>query len=111
MKALLAATLLATCVTTQAEVHQKTMKIMCGSQEDFLITAEKYGELPIIVSADKENHTINSLWGNVEKGTTSWMVQLVDTDEWCMLGIGTQIVIPEDSPIRNTPTGEKVIYK
>lgn len=106
----MAAILLATTVTAQA-VTEKNMKIVCGSQEEMAATLEVYQEIPYIVGVNKESGMVLSLWVNMKTGTSSWVTKLVATNEFCMMGVGTQVVIPEGSPLQDVPVGTRIIFK
>lgn len=110
MKTFMAAILLATTVTAQA-VTEKNMKIVCGSQEEMAATLEVYQEIPYIVGVNKESGMVLSLWVNMKTGTSSWVTKLVATNEFCMMGVGTQVVIPEGSPLQDVPVGTRIIFK
>lgn len=110
MKTILAAILLATTVTAQA-VTNKDMKVVCGSQEEMAATLEVYQEVPYILGVNKESGVVLSLWVNMKTGTSSWVSKLVATNEYCMIGVGSQIVIPEGSPLQDVPVGTRTIFK
>lgn len=110
MKKLLAAILLATSLTSQA-VETRQLTVICGSHEEMASTLSNYKELPYIVGLNKDLNMVYSLWVNIETGTTSWVVKLVESKEFCMMGIGTEIIIPPSSPLKDIPVGEKVIFK
>ena len=110
MKKLVAAILLANVITAQA-VTNRDMKVVCGSQEEMAATLEVYQEIPYILGVSKESGVVISLWVNMKTGTTSWVSKLVATNEYCMIGVGTEIVIPEGSPLQEVPVGTRVIYK
>ena len=105
MKTFLAAILLATlALAANAEPRQRKIQTMCGSLEDVQITMEKYGERLVMASIAPNQETINLLYVNFETQTSSWFVQDLQTNEYCMLGVGDNIMIPKDSPL-NTGTG------
>ena len=110
MKTFVAAILLATVVNAPA-VTNKDMKVVCGTQEEMAATLEVYQEIPYILGVNKESGMVISLWVNMKTGTTSWVTKLVATNEYCMMGVGTQVVIPEDSPLQDVPVGTRVIFK
>ena len=110
MKTFVAAILLATVVNAPA-VTNKDMKVVCGTQEEMAATLEVYQEVPYILGVNKESGVVLSLWVNMKTGTTSWVTKLVATNEYCMMGVGTQVVIPEDSPLQDVPVGTRVIFK
>jgi hypothetical protein len=110
MKTFVAAILLATAVNAPA-VTNKDMKVVCGTQEEMAATLEVYQEIPYIVGVSKESRAVLSLWVNMTTGTTSWVTKLVDTNEYCMIGVGTEIVIPEGSPLKDVPVGTRIIFK
>ena len=110
MKTFVAAILLATVVNAQA-VTNRDMKIVCGTQDEMAATLEVYQEVPYILGVNKESGVVISLWVNMKTGTTSWVTKLVDTNEYCMIGVGTQVVIPEGSPLQDVPVGTRIIFK
>ena len=111
MNKLLAAILLATSISASAELHERTVKVTCGSANDFIMTLEKYQERPVLFSMTKGQPVSYSLWANLEKGTTSWLTHLIGTDEYCMMGVGDEIQIPENSILKDSPIGTRVKYK
>jgi hypothetical protein len=113
MKTILAAILLATTVlAATAEPRSRQIQAMCGSFEDVEITMEKYGEKLVMATQSPNKLTVNLVYANFETRTTSWFIHDLQTDEYCMLGVGEQIFIPEHSPLNNsTGIGTKIIYK
>jgi hypothetical protein len=111
MNKLLAAILLVTTLLVYAEPHQRSIKVVCASKEEVKATVEKYGEEPIYVGLNKENSVVTSLWANLKTGTSSWITQVLATGEWCMIAVGTEQFIPEDSPLKDAPIGTKTKYK
>ncbi len=113
MKNLLAAILLATTVmAANAEVRERKLQVMCGSFEDVQITMEKYGEKLLLASIAPDKKTINLLFVNLETQTSSWFIQDLENNEYCMSGIGDNIMIPKESPLNSvTGVGTKIIYK
>jgi hypothetical protein len=110
MKTFMAATLLATSFAAQA-VTERNMKVICGSQEEMAATLEVYQEIPYIVGVNKESGTLLSLWVNMKTGTSSWVTKLVATNEFCMIGVGTEVIIPKESPLQEVPVGTRTIFK
>ena len=110
MKTFVAAILLATVVTAQA-VNNKDMKVVCGSQEEMAATLEVYQEVPYLVGVNKESGMLFSLWVNMKTGTSSWIAKLVATNEFCMIGVGTEVIVPKDSPLQEVPVGTRIIFK
>jgi hypothetical protein len=112
MKNLLAAILLATIATAAiAEPRSRQIRMMCGSFEDVEITMEKYGEKLIMATQSPNEQTVNLVYVNFETQTTSWFIHDLQTDEYCMMGVGNKLYIPDDSPLRETGIGIKIIYK
>jgi len=113
MKTLLAAILLATvAAATQAEPRPRRIQMMCGSQQDVQMTMEKYGETLVMASLAPDKKTSNLLFVNFETQTSSWFIQDVETDEYCMAGVGDVVHIPKESPLNTgIGTGTKIIYK
>ena len=113
MKNLLAAILLATtALAAYAEPRPRKIQMMCGSFEDVEATMEKYGEKMVIATQAPNEETVNMLYANFETQTTSWFIHDLRTDEYCMMGVGKAIYIPDESELnKGTGVGLKVIYK
>ncbi len=85
---------------------------MCGSLEDVEATMEKYGEKMIMATQAPNERTVNLVYANFETQTTSWFVHDLERDEYCMIGVGKAIYIPDDSVLRKgTGVGLRVTYK
>lgn len=113
MKTLLAAILLATtALAAYAEPRPRKIQMMCGSFEDVQVTMEKYGEKMVIATQAPNEETVNILYVNFETQTSSWFIHDVRTDEYCMVGVGKAIYIPDESELqKGTGVGLKVTYK
>jgi hypothetical protein len=113
MKNLLAAILLATtALAATAEPRSRQIRFMCGSFEDVEITMEKYGEKLVMATQSPDQQTVNLVYANFETQTTSWFIHDLQTDEYCMLGVGDKIYIPDDSALnKGTGTGIRTSYK
>lgn len=113
MKNLLAAILLATiALAATAEPRSRKIQAMCGSYEDVEATMEKYGEKLVMATQAPNEQTVNLVYANFETQTTSWFIHDLQTDDYCMMGIGKAIHIPDDSPLKlGTGTGTRIIYK
>lgn len=113
MKIILAAILLATLASAAiAEPRSRKMQIMCGSFEDVEATMEKYGEKLVMATQAPNEQTVNLVYANFETETTSWFVHDLNTDEYCMVGVGKRIYIPDESPLKqSTGLGIRIIYK
>jgi hypothetical protein len=113
MKNLLAAILLATtALAATAEPRSRQIRFMCGSFEDVEITMEKYGEKLVMATQSPNQQTVNLVYANFETQTTSWFIHDLQTDEYCMLGVGDKIYIPDDSALnKGTGTGIRTSYK
>jgi hypothetical protein len=113
MKNLLAAILLATtALAATAEPRSRQIRFMCGSFEDVEITMEKYGEKLVMATQSPNQQTVNLVYANFETQTTSWFIHDLQTDEYCMLGVGDKIYIPDDSALnKGTGTGIRTLYK
>jgi hypothetical protein len=111
MNKLLVAILLITSASVYAEPTQRTIRVICASKEEVKATVEKYGEEPVYVGINKENSVVTSLWANLKTGTSSWVTQVLSTGEWCMLAVGTEQFIPEDSPLKDAPIGTRITHK
>ena len=110
MKTFMAATLLATSFAAQA-VTERNMKVVCGSQEEMAATLEVYQEIPYIGGVNKESGVFLSLWVNMKTGTSSWVTKLMATNEYCMIGVGTEVIVPKESPLQDVPVGTRIIFK
>ena len=110
MKTFVAAILLATVVNAPA-VTNRDMKVVCGTQEEMAATLEVYQEVPYLVGVNKESGVLHSLWVNMKTGTSSWVTKIMATNEFCMMGVGTEVIIPKDSPLQEVPVGTRVIFK
>jgi hypothetical protein len=113
MKNLLAAILLATIATAAiAEPRSRKIQVMCGSFEEVEITTEKYGEKLILATQSPGEQTVNLVYVNFDTQTTSWFIHDLQTDDYCMMGVGDKIFIPDNSPLDKKITfGTKIIYK
>jgi hypothetical protein len=112
MKKLLAAILLATCGSAaNAKAELRSLSVVCGSQEEMAATLEVYQEVPYIVGVNKEAGTMLSLWVNMTTGTSSWVTKIMATNEFCMMGVGTEVIIPKGSPLQDVPVGTRIIFK
>jgi hypothetical protein len=113
MKTLLAAILLATtALAVNAEPRSRQIRFMCGSFEDVEATMEKYGEKMVIATQAPNEETVNILYANFETQTSSWFIHDVRTDEYCMVGVGKAIYIPDESELqKGTGVGLRVTYK
>lgn len=113
MKTILAAILLATIAgSALSEPRTRQIKFMCGSFEDVEVTMEKYGEKLVMATQSPNKNTVNLVYANFETQTTSWFVHDLQTDEYCMMGVGEQIYIPDESPLKQgIGLGVRTIYK
>lgn len=113
MKAIIAACLLSVCTISQAELHEKTVKVMCGTAEEFNITIGKFEEAAVLYANMKDDPQQISygVFVNFKTGTSSWVAHLMQSDEYCMVGIGDRFYIPKSSPLKDTPIGTKTKFK
>jgi len=113
MKNLLAAILLATIATVAiAEPRSRQIRFMCGSFEDVEVTMEKYGEKLVMATQSPNEQTVNLVYANFETQTTSWFIHDLQTDEYCMVGVGNKIYVPDESPLKQgIGLGVRIIYK
>ena len=101
MNKILAAILLATTVTAaNAEPRQRKLQVMCGSFEEVEITINKYGEKLIMATQAPNEKTVNLVYVNFDTETTSWFVHDLETDEYCMVGVGKRIYIPDSNGLK-----------
>jgi hypothetical protein len=113
MKTILATILLATIASAaSAEPRSRQLQVICGSFDDVEITMEKYGEKLIMATQAPNEQTVNLVYANFETQTTSWFVHDLNTDEYCMVGVGKRIYIPDDSPLKQgIGIGTRIQYK
>lgn len=113
MNKILAAILLAiTAIAANAEPRSRPIQVMCGSFEDVEKTMEQYGEKLIMATQAPNEQTVNLVYSNFETETTSWFVHDLRTDEYCMVGVGKRIYIPDDSVLKKgIGVGTRIIYK
>lgn len=113
MKTIIAAILLATtALAATAEPRSRQLQVMCGSFEDVQLTMEKYGEKLVMATQAPNEQTVNLVYANFETETTSWFVHDLNTDEYCMMGIGKRIYIPDSSPLKQgIGVGTRIQYK
>ena len=109
MKKLLAAILLATgTLAAHADPELRSLSTVCGSREEMVNTLKYYQESPVMAAMNKEAGMMIWLFANMETGTSSWVAQVIKTNEWCMLGVGTEVILPPNSPLS---IGTKIIFK
>lgn len=113
MNKFLAAILLATVtLTVAAEPRSRQIRFMCGSYEDVEATMQKYGEKLVLATQSPNEQTVNLLYVNFETQTSSWFIQDLETNEYCMMGVGKATYIPDDSPLnKGTGVGTRIMYK
>ena len=113
MNKFLAAILLATLASAAtAQPRSRQIQLMCGSFEDVEKTMEQYGEKLIMATQAPNEQTVNLVYANFEKETTSWFVHDLNTDEYCMVGVGKRIYIPDDSVLKQgIGVGLRTAYK
>ena len=113
MKNILAAILLATiALAATAEPRPRKIQMMCGSFEDVEATMEKYGEKMIMATQSPNEQTVNLVYANFETETTSWFIHDLNTDEYCMVGVGKRIYIPDNSALKKgIGIGTRIQYK
>jgi len=113
MNKILTAILLATiALAATAEPRPRKIQMMCGSFEDVKVTMDKYGETLIMATQSPNEQTVNLVYANFETETTSWFLHDLNTNEYCMVGVGKRIYIPDESPLKQGATiGTRIIYK
>jgi len=113
MNKILAAILLAiTATAATAEPRSRQISFMCGSFEDVEVTMERYGEKLIMATQAPNEATVNLVYANFETETTSWFIHDLRTDEYCMVGVGKRIYIPDDSVLKKgIGVGTRIMYK
>jgi hypothetical protein len=101
MNKFLAAILLATlALAATAQPRSRQIQLMCGSFEDVEKTMNQYGEKMIMATQAPNEQTVNLVYANFETETTSWFVHDLQTDEYCIVGVGKRIYIPDDSVLK-----------
>ena len=101
MDKLLAAILLATlAASVAAQPRPRQIQMMCGSFEDAEATTEKYGETLIMATQAPNEQTVNLVYANFETETSSWFIHDLNSDEYCMMGVGKRIHIPDESVLK-----------
>lgn len=111
MNKLFASILLITLASiATAEPRARKIQMMCGSFEDVEATMEKYSEKLIMATQSPNEQTVNLVYANFETETTSWFIHDLNTNEYCMVGVGKRIHIPDDSVLK-TGIGLKTAYK
>ena len=113
MNKFFAAILLATIASAAtAQPRSKQIQMMCGSFEDVEVTMEQYGEKLVMATQAPNERTVNLVYANFETETTSWFIHDLQTDEYCMVGVGKRIYIPDDSVLnKSTGVGIRILYK
>lgn len=113
MNKILAAILLATiALVATAQPRPRQIQMMCGSFEDAEKTTARYSEKLIMATQAPNEQTVNLVYANFETETTSWFIHDLQTDEYCMVGVGKRIYIPDESPLKqDTGLGIRIIYK
>jgi len=113
MNKILIAMLLALTVSAiKAEPRSRQIRMMCGTFEDVEMTMEKYGEKLIMATQSPNEQVVNLVYANFETETTSWFLHDLTTDEYCMVGVGKRIYIPDDSVLKKgIGVGTRIIYK
>ena len=108
MKILLAAILLATtALAANSEPRSRQVRFTCGSLAELEMTMEKYGEKMIIATQAPDELTVNMLYVNFETQTSSWVLHDLRTDDYCMVGVGKATYMPDDSPLKDVPIGQR----
>jgi len=101
MNKLLATILLTTvALSAAAQPRSRQIQMMCGSFEDVEKTMEQYGETMIMATQSPNEQTVNLVYANFKTETTSWFVHDLNTDEYCMVGVGKRIYIHEHSVLK-----------
>lgn len=94
-----------------AEPKTRQIRFMCGSLEEVNMTMEKYSEKLVVASMAPNKETVNLLFVNFETQTSSWFIHDLQTDDYCMVGVGDQLHIPKESPLNlGTGIGTKTSY-
>lgn len=113
MNKILAAILLVILASAAtAEPRPRKIQMMCGSLEDVEVTMERYGEKLVMATQAPNEATVNLIYANFETETTSWFIHDLQTDEYCMVGVGKRIYIPDNSVLKQgIGIGTRIIYK
>ena len=78
-----------------AEPHPRQIRYMCASFEELEMTLDKYGEKLVIATRAPNGQSVNMLFVNFKTQTSSWIVRNLQTDEYCMIGAGDNLLIPK----------------
>jgi hypothetical protein len=113
MNKILAAILLATTASAAtADPRPRQIRMMCGSFEDAEVTTQRYGEKLIMATQSPNEQVVNLVYANFETETTSWFIHDLQTDEYCMMGVGKRIYIPDNSVLKKgIGVGLRTAYK
>jgi len=109
----LTAILLATLAfTAGAEPVTRQVRLVCGSLEDVQATMEKYDETLLMVTQAPNELTVNLIYVNFETETSSWFIHDLQTNEYCVVGVGQRIYVPDESALKKGIGIEtRIIYK
>jgi hypothetical protein len=86
--------------TATSQPRPRQVELMCGSFEDVEKTMAQYNEKLVMATQAPNEQTVNLVYANFETETTSWFVHDLRTDEYCMMGVGKRIYIPDDSVLK-----------
>ena len=106
MKHILSTILLVSIFTNvNAEIYEKSVTVVCGSQKDLEKTIKKYREKPVVASVHVTDTTVLTVYGNLETGTSTWVSYVPSLKEYCVFGSGNKLMTTA------TPKINTVVYK
>ena len=97
MKKLVAAVLFLSTLSAQADLSEKIVAVRCGSEKDIKAITGVYNEKPIVIATHQTDGVVIIVWANKETQTSTWVVHLPGTGEYCTLASGTALLIVEQS--------------
>jgi hypothetical protein len=95
MKKFLAAVLFLLTLSAQADLSEKIVAIKCGSEQDIKVIIGVYNEKPIVIATHKVDGIAIIVWANQQTQTSTWVVHIPSTGEYCTLASGTELLIIE----------------
>jgi hypothetical protein len=97
MKKLTTAVLFLSILAAQADIVKKIVAVQCGNADDIKAIIGFYDEQPIVVAKHQNDGVVIILWANRKTQTSTWVVHLPSTGEYCTLASGTELLIIEQT--------------
>jgi len=95
MKKFLAAVLFLSMLSARADLSDKIVVVRCGSEKDIKAITGAYHEKPIVIATHKDDGIVIIVWANKQTQTSTWVVHIPSTGEYCTLASGTELLIIE----------------